>query len=57
MFARCLSSQKTLRVEASKVLKGPDCVYKGNKKAFVEAIRQVRTNNYLYIFVSVLELD
>ena len=41
VFARCLSSLKTLRVEASESLPGPSSHYKGNKKRFVEAIRCV----------------
>lgn len=41
VFARCLSSIKSERQEASKVLKGPpNSTYKGNKKEFLEDIRQ-----------------
>jgi len=42
VFARCLSSIKDERVKASKVLKGPDggSAYSGDKKEFVEAVRQ-----------------
>ena len=40
VFARCLSSMKDERVEASKVLKGPSGHYKGDKKKFIEAVRQ-----------------
>ncbi|XP_014668797.1 PREDICTED: 6-phosphogluconate dehydrogenase, decarboxylating-like [Priapulus caudatus] len=39
VFARCLSSLKDARVEASKSLKGPDAKFTGDKKAFVEHIR------------------
>ena len=41
VFARCLSAIKNDRVEASKLLKGPDCCKKviGDKAAFVEDIR------------------
>ena len=42
MFARCLSSLKDERVEASKQLKGPSVTkYSGDKKEFVEHIRKV----------------
>ena len=41
VFARCLSSLKTERVEAAKHLPGPAvCTYKGDRKEFVENIRQ-----------------
>lgn len=43
VFARCLSSLKSERVEASKLLKGPENTkYQGDKAAFVEDIRKVR---------------
>ena len=41
VFARCLSSLKGERAEASKVLPGPGGAFSGDKKAFVEDIRQV----------------
>ncbi|RKO85340.1 6-phosphogluconate dehydrogenase [Blyttiomyces helicus] len=41
VFARCLSAIKEERVEASKVLKGPEGVsFTGDKKAFIEDVRQ-----------------
>jgi len=40
VFARCLSTLKEARVEASKVLKGPEAAFGGDKEAFVEDIRQ-----------------
>lgn len=40
VFARCLSAMKEERVTASKVLKGPDTAFKGDKEAFIESIRQ-----------------
>ena len=40
VFARVLSSQKDERVEASKVLKGPKPEFKGDKKVFIEHIKQ-----------------
>lgn len=40
VFARCLSALKEERVEASKVLGGPTPGFKGDKKAFIEDIRQ-----------------
>ncbi|XP_033221672.1 6-phosphogluconate dehydrogenase, decarboxylating [Belonocnema kinseyi] len=36
VFARCLSALKTERVEASSVLTGPNDIYKGDKKVFLE---------------------
>ncbi|MFN3555254.1 MAG: decarboxylating NADP(+)-dependent phosphogluconate dehydrogenase [Bacteroidales bacterium] len=40
VFARCLSAQKDERVKASKVLRGPNPAFTGDKKAFVEDIRK-----------------
>jgi 6-phosphogluconate dehydrogenase len=40
VFARTLSAQKELRVRASKVLEGPKPEFKGDKKAFIEDLRQ-----------------
>jgi 6-phosphogluconate dehydrogenase len=40
VFARCISSMKEERVQASKILKGPDMAYRGNKEEFIEYIRQ-----------------
>ncbi|MCW5977058.1 MAG: decarboxylating NADP(+)-dependent phosphogluconate dehydrogenase [Bryobacteraceae bacterium] len=40
VYARCLSAMKDERVAASKILTGPDCKFTGEKKAFVEDIRQ-----------------
>lgn len=40
VFARCLSAQKEERVEASKLLEGPTPNFTGDKKAFVEDIKQ-----------------
>lgn len=41
VFARCLSAIKSARIEASKVLKGPeDSKFNGDKEAFIEDIRQ-----------------
>lgn len=46
MFARCLSSLKSERVEASKLLKGKIVSkYDGDKKEFVEHIRKVLTRS------------
>ena len=39
VFARCLSSQKAERVEASKVIKGPAVSFTGDKKAFIDDLR------------------
>ncbi|MDZ4817646.1 MAG: NADP-dependent phosphogluconate dehydrogenase [Planctomycetota bacterium] len=40
VYARCLSALKEARVRASKVLKGPEGKYTGDKKAFIEKVRQ-----------------
>ncbi len=40
VFARCMSAIKEERVAASEELHGPDPKYTGDRKAFVEAIRQ-----------------
>jgi 6-phosphogluconate dehydrogenase len=40
VFARCLSAMKEERVEASKLLKGPDAKFQGDREAFSHAIRQ-----------------
>ena len=39
VFARCISAQKDERVAAAKVLSGPTGQFKGDKAAFIEAIR------------------
>jgi len=40
VFARCLSAQKEERVEASKVLSGPKVAFSGDKKDFIDDIKQ-----------------
>ncbi len=40
VYARCLSAMKDQRVRASKVLKGPSAKYSGDRKQFIEQIRQ-----------------
>jgi len=40
VFARCLSALKEERVAASGILSGPKSVFKADKKAFVEDLRQ-----------------
>jgi 6-phosphogluconate dehydrogenase len=40
VYARCLSAMKSDRVAASKILAGPKFQFNGDKKAFVEDIRQ-----------------
>ena len=41
VFARCLSSLKDEREKASTILQGPEVTkYEGDKKAFIESIRQ-----------------
>ncbi|MCI0493276.1 MAG: decarboxylating NADP(+)-dependent phosphogluconate dehydrogenase [Planctomycetes bacterium] len=40
VYARCLSAMKDARVRASKMLKGPTGTYDGNRREFIDAIRQ-----------------
>jgi 6-phosphogluconate dehydrogenase len=40
VFARCLSAVKEERVAASKALKGPKAPFRGDRKKFIEDIRQ-----------------
>jgi len=40
VFARCLSAIKQERAAASKLLRGPEPTYQGDKQPFLEAIRQ-----------------
>lgn len=40
VFARCLSAIKEARVEASRVLTGPDRKFTGDREAFIENIRK-----------------
>jgi 6-phosphogluconate dehydrogenase len=40
VYARCLSAMKDGRVRASKVLKGPDSKYKGDRAKFISQIRE-----------------
>ncbi len=39
VYARCLSAMKDARVRASKVLKGPEGKYKGDRRSFIEDVR------------------
>ncbi len=39
VFARCLSSQKDLRVQASKVIHGPKAKFEGNRDQFLDDIK------------------
>jgi len=39
VFARCLSAQKAERVKASKILTGPDKIFTGDRKQFLEDLR------------------
>nr|WP_266352078.1 decarboxylating NADP(+)-dependent phosphogluconate dehydrogenase [Teredinibacter turnerae] len=39
VFARCLSAQKEERVEAAKIISGPTPKFEGDKKAFIEDLR------------------
>ena len=40
VYARCLSAMKDARVRASKVLKGPTGKFRGDRKKFIEQVRQ-----------------
>ncbi len=40
VFARCISAIKDERVQASKILSGPEAKFEGNREEFVEAICQ-----------------
>ena len=40
VYARCLSGQKDARVRASKVLSGPECTFDGDRKQFIEDVKQ-----------------
>ncbi len=40
VYARCLSAQKDARVRASKVLSGPTTKFEGDRKQFIEDVRQ-----------------
>lgn len=40
VYARCLSAQKPERVEAAKVLTGPEITFEGDKELFVEDLKQ-----------------
>lgn len=40
VFSRCLSAQKNERVDASKILKGPEPLFSGDRIEFVEDLRQ-----------------
>lgn len=39
VFARCMSAYKAERVAASTILAGPDATFSGDRRAFIEAIR------------------
>lgn len=39
VFARCISAQKEARLEASRQLRGPDKPFQGDRKKFVEALK------------------
>ncbi len=40
VYARCLSAMKDARVRASKALRGPSGKYEGERKGFIEQVRQ-----------------
>ena len=54
VFARCLSSLKEERVEASKSLSGPSgSTFSGDKKQFLEDIRKVLNDSDCPVYLSV----
>jgi 6-phosphogluconate dehydrogenase len=40
VYARCLSAQKEARVRASKILHGPKSEFRGDRKTFIDDVRQ-----------------
>jgi 6-phosphogluconate dehydrogenase len=40
VFSRCLSAQKEERVQASKIISGPEISYSGDRQAMIENLRQ-----------------
>ncbi|MDO5579773.1 MAG: decarboxylating NADP(+)-dependent phosphogluconate dehydrogenase [Planctomycetia bacterium] len=40
VYARCISAMKEQRIHASKILTGPSGTYKGDRKEFVDQVRQ-----------------
>ena len=40
VFARCLSAMKDERAYASKVLKGPDKIFRGDRQAFIDDLKE-----------------
>lgn len=40
VFARCLSAMKDERVYASKLLKGPDKIFRGDRQAFIDDLKE-----------------
>ena len=40
VFARCLSALQSERIEANSALKGPDAIYQGDKKQFLEHLKK-----------------
>ena len=58
VFARCLSSLKSERIEASKVLKGPaSSKYTGDKKQFIDHIKKVGNYNIKSIISSLYNVN
>ena len=55
VFARCLSSLKTERVAASKILPGPkDSHFTGNKAEYIEHIRKVSPSLFICQFRKII---
>ncbi|MEJ2194807.1 MAG: decarboxylating NADP(+)-dependent phosphogluconate dehydrogenase [Ignavibacteriaceae bacterium] len=56
VFARCLSAMKDQRVEASKVLNGPDVKFAGDKKQFVDDLKNALYASKLVSYAQGYEL-
>jgi len=51
VFSRCLSAMKDERVKASEIVKGPEIpAFTGDKKAFINDIRDVSYSSFISIF-------
>jgi 6-phosphogluconate dehydrogenase len=56
VFARCLSAMKDQRVEASKVINGPDVKFEGDKKQFIEDLKNALYASKLVSYAQGYEL-
>jgi len=56
VFARCLSAMKDQRVKASKVLKGPNVKFEGDKKQYIEDLKNALYASKLVSYAQGYEL-